>query len=111
VLPKYVSGMNPVDFTFDQTPDQVRRTIEIAVKSEDVGSFIVIIQTEMLGAYIDTLRSIDYRGRPILAVVASKEFVIEDTIKMERAGIPVYSTPEQAAEVLGAMWMYRKERR
>lgn len=111
VLPKYVSGMNPVDFTFDQTPDQVRRTIEIAVRSEDVGSFIVVIQTEMLGAYIDTLRAIDYRGRPILAVVASKEFVIDDTIKMERAGIPVYSTPEQAAEVLGAMWMYKKERR
>lgn len=110
VLPRYVSGMNPVDFTFDQTPEQVRRTIEIAVRSEDVGSFIVVIQTEMLGAYIDTLRSIDYRGRPILAVVASKEFVIDDTIKMERAGIPVYSTPEQAAEVLGAMWMYRKER-
>ncbi|MDH7597190.1 MAG: acetate--CoA ligase family protein [Methanothrix sp.] len=111
VLPKYVSGMNPVDFTFDQTPDQVRRTIEIAVRSEDVGSFIVVMQTEMLGSYIDTLRSIDYMGRPVLAVVASKEFVIDDTIKMERAGIPVYSTPEQAAEVLGAMWRYRKERR
>ncbi len=104
VLPRYVGGMNPVDFTFDQTPDQVRKTIEIGVKSEDVGSFIVVLQTEIAGSYVDTLRSIDYRGRPILAVVASKEFVIDDVIRLERAGIPVYSTPEQAAEVLAAMY-------
>ena len=38
----------------------------------------------------------------------AKEFVIDDVIKLEKADIPVYSTPEQAVEVLAAMYHYKK---
>ena len=108
LLPDYVCGMNPVDYTFSQDAETVKKTIEIGVDSSDVGSFIVILQAEILESYIDTLKSIDYKGKPIIACVAGKEFAMPGVIKMENAGIPVFSTPEQVADALGIMYRHYK---
>jgi RimJ/RimL family protein N-acetyltransferase len=88
------------------TPEQVKNLIEIGVESNDVQNFIVVIQGEILGSFVDVMKSIDYKDKPVLAVVAYKEFMIGDVVKMEQAGIPVYSTAEMAAEVLGQMYAY-----
>jgi acyl-CoA synthetase (NDP forming) len=109
LLPDYVSGMNPVDYTFSQDAQTVKKTIEIGVESEDVGSFIVVLQAEILESYVSTLESIDYKGKPIIACVAGKEFALQNVIKMEKAGIPVLSTPEEVADALAIM--YRHQRR
>ncbi|OPX78135.1 MAG: succinyl-CoA synthetase subunit alpha [Methanosaeta sp. PtaB.Bin039] len=106
ILPAYVGGLNPVDYTFDQSPEQVKKTVEIGVESDDVGAFIVVLQTEILGTFFEALKSIDFRGKPVVAVAACKEFVLEDVIRFEKAKIPVYSTSERAAEVLAAMYHY-----
>ena len=108
LLPDYVCGMNPVDYTFSQDAETVKRTIEIGVDSQDVGSFIVVLQAEILGSYVDTLKKIDYKGKPIIACVAGKEFAEADVIKMEKAGIPVFGTPEQVADALGIMYRHHK---
>jgi acyl-CoA synthetase (NDP forming) len=108
LLPDYVCGMNPVDYTFSQDAETVKRTIEIGVDSSDVGSFIVILQAEILESYPDTLKSIDYKGKPIIACVAGKEFAMSGVVKMEKAGIPVFSTPEQVADALGIMYRHHK---
>lgn len=108
LLPDYVCGMNPVDYTFSQDARIVKSTIEIGVDSNDVGSFIVILQAEILDSYVDTLKSIDYKGKPIIACVAGKEFEMPGVIKMEKAGIPVFSTPEQVADALGIMYRHYK---
>ena len=108
LLPDYVCGMNPVDYTFSQDAETVRRTIEIGVDSDDVGSFMVVLQAEILETYVDTLKSIDYKGKPIFACVAGKEFALQDVIKMEKAGIPVFSTPEQVADALAIMYRHQK---
>ncbi|MGB7572011.1 MAG: acetate--CoA ligase family protein, partial [Methanothrix sp.] len=100
LLPDYVCGMNPVDYTFSQDAETVKKTIEIGVDSDDVGSFIVVLQAEILESYVDALKSVDYKGKPIIACVAGKEFAMDDVIKMEKAGIPVFSTPEQVADAL-----------
>jgi len=106
LLPEYVGGMNPVDYTFSMDAKTVRRTIEIGVESEDVGSFIVVLQAEVLGSYVEPLGNIDYKGKPVMACVAGKEFAIDDVIKMENAGIPVYQTPEQCADAIAVMHRY-----
>jgi acyl-CoA synthetase (NDP forming) len=107
ILPDYVRTVNPVDYSFSMDPDQLKKTIEIGVESKDVGGFIVVIQGEILGSFVEVLRSIDCQGKPILACVACKEFMMEDVIRMEKAGIPVYSTVEMASEALAAMRRYR----
>ncbi len=108
LLPDYVCGMNPVDYTFSQDARIVKSTIEIGVESSDVGSFIVILQAEILDSYVEALKSINYQGKPIIACVAGKEFEMPGVIKMEKAGIPVFSTPEQVADALGVMYQQHK---
>lgn len=110
IIPDYVKTLNPVDYSFSMEPDQLVRTIEIGVESADVGSFIVVIQGEILGSFVEVLRRIDTCGKPILCCVACKEFMMADVIQMEKAGIPVYSTAEMAAEVLAAMYRYGVDR-
>jgi len=108
LLPDYVSGMNPVDYTFSQDAETVKKTIEIGVDSQDVGSFIVVLQAEILESYVDALQSIDYKGKPIIACVAGKEFAMQGVIEMEKAGIPVFSTPEAVADALAIMYRHNK---
>ena len=110
IMPDYVKTVNPVDYSFSMDPGQLRKTIEIGVESTDVSGFIVVIQGEILGSFVDVLKGIDYGGKPIVSCVACKEFMMDDVIRMEKAGIPVYSTAEMAAEVLAAMHRYRTTR-
>ncbi len=109
VLDDYLNVQNPVDCSFSMSPEQVKKIIEIGVLSQSVHSFIVILQGELLASYVDTLANIDYRGKPVLCCVACKEFMMEHVIRMEQRGIPVYSTPEMAAEVLGEMYRHGRQ--
>jgi acyl-CoA synthetase (NDP forming) len=111
LLPGYLNIRNPVDCSFTMTPEQLRNIIEAGVQSEDVHSFIVIIPGENLASFLDSLACIDYQGKPVVCVVACKEFMIDQVILLEQAGFPVYSTPEMAAEVLGEMYRYGLRRR
>jgi acyl-CoA synthetase (NDP forming) len=86
--------------------EEVRKLIEVGVESNEVGSFVVVLQGEILGSFVEPLKNIDYKGKPVMACVACKEFSMDDVIKMEQAGIPVYSTSEFAIEVLGDMYRY-----
>ena len=56
------------------------------------------------------MKDIDYKGKPVVCCVACKEFMMDDVIQMEQAGIPVYSTSEMAAEVIGEMYRYEQRR-
>ena len=111
VMPDYLNLQNPVDCSFSMTPEWLKSILEIGVLSSDVQSIMVIIQGEKLGSFVEPLKSIDLKGKPVVCCVACKEFVINDVVRMEKAGIPVYSTPEIAAEVLGEMYRYELRRR
>jgi acetate---CoA ligase (ADP-forming) len=110
-LPDYANVGNPVDCSFSMTPGQVKNLIEIGVESNDVHSFIVVVQGEILGSFVDVMKSIDYKEKPVVCCVACKEFMIDDVVKMEQSGIPVYSTAEMAAEVLSQMYHYGVRKR
>ncbi|OPY78774.1 MAG: succinyl-CoA synthetase subunit alpha [Syntrophorhabdus sp. PtaU1.Bin153] len=106
VLDDYLNIQNPVDCSFSMNPEQARKIIEIGVQSEDVHSVIIIVQGEILDSYVDTITAIDYKDKPVLCCVACKEFMMDHVIRMEQKGIPVYSTPEMAVEVLGEMYRH-----
>jgi len=106
VLDDYLNVQNPVDCSFSMNPEQVKNIVEIGVHSDRVHSLILILQGEMLDSYIDTLKNLNYRNKPVLCCVACKEFMMDHVIRLEKTGIPVYSTPEMAVEVLGTMYRY-----
>ncbi len=111
IVPPYVGCNNPVDFTFDMNTELVQKTIEIGLRSKEISSFIVILQAEILDTYAQILPAIDFQGKPVLSCVPCREFAMNEVISLEQAGIPVYSTPEEAVEVLATMYRYRKLRR
>ncbi len=102
----YLNVRNPVDCSFTMGPDQARNIIETGLASADVQSILVILQGEILDSYVDTLASIDYKGKPVFCCVACKEFMMEGVIKMEKKGIPVFSTPEAAVDAIAEMYKY-----
>ncbi len=102
----YLNVQNPVDCSFSMGPDQAKNIIQTGLESDDVHSVIVVLQGEILDSYVDTLAGIDYKGKPVLCCVACKEFMMEGVIKMENRGIPVYSTPEAAIDVLSEMYKH-----
>ena len=106
ILPGYVQSLNPVDYSFTMNAQELRKTIEIGVESKDIGSFIVVLQTEILDTFIQEMKHIDYKGKPIMTCVPCKEFVMEEVIRLEKLGFPVYSNPEMAAEALSVMYHY-----
>ena len=106
ILPDDARIGNPMDCSSSMTPRQVKDLIEIGVESSDVHGFIVIIQGEMLSAFVDVMKNMDYKEKPVVCCVACREFMIDDAVRMEQAGIPVYSTAEMAAEVLSRMYHY-----
>ena len=109
-LDNYLNIQNPVDCSFNMDAQQAREIINIGVASADVHGLIVVIQGERLESYVDTLATIDYKGKPILCCVACKEFMMEHVIRMEQKGIPVYSTPEMASDVLAEMYRHGRLR-
>ena len=111
ILPDYVQSLNPVDYSFTMNPKELRKTIEIGVESKDIGSFIVVLQTEILDSFTTELQKIDYRGKPIMICVPCKEFAMDAVIRLEKLGFPVYSNPEMAAEALSEMYKYGNSRK
>lgn len=106
IMPPYVGVQNPVDCTFDLDAGQLREIIEAGLQSSAIGSFIVVLQAEILQSYAEELKEIDFRGKPLLVCVPCKEFAINEVIAMEQAGFPVYTTPEGAVAALAAMHRY-----
>lgn len=107
ILDSYLNIQNPIDCSFTMDAEKLKDIIEICLKGEDVGSFIVVVQGEKLQSYVDAITRIDFNGKPVFCCVACKEFMMDDVISMEQKGIPVYSTPEMAVEVAGEMYQHK----
>lgn len=109
-LPDFANIGNPIDCSFSMTPAQVKDLVEIGVEAGDVSCFIIVLQGEILGSFVEVMKKMDYKEKPVMCVVACKEFMMNDVVKMEQAGFPVYATAEMAADVLGQMYRYGVER-
>lgn len=107
IIPTYVTAKNPVDLTFDQTPQQVTDVIKTCVNDPDVSAIIMVIQAELTDRYIDYVRKLDLHGKPLLISIPARNFVIDSVVKLEELGFPVYDAPETAVNALSKMyWFY-----
>lgn len=105
-IPAVIEGTNPADLTFDQTPERVKKIIEVAQADKQVGGFIINLQPELLGQYADEFADLDSGGKPVLISVTGREFAMDTVTKMENIDYPVFATPERAANVAARMWEF-----
>jgi acyl-CoA synthetase (NDP forming) len=109
IIPPYVTAKNPVDLTFDQTPEQIADVINSCAGDSDVSSVLIVIQAELADRYIEVIKSLDLHGKPLMISIPARNFVIPSVVKLEELGFPVYDAPETAVHVLSRMhWFYEQ---
>jgi acyl-CoA synthetase (NDP forming) len=106
IIPSYVTAKNPVDLTFDQTPEQLADVISACIADEDVSGVVAVTQAEMTDAYAEAASGIDMHGKPLLFSIPARNFAIEPVIKLEAAGFPVYDAPETAVRMMADMYRF-----
>lgn len=106
IMPPYVNTRNPVDLTFDQTPEQVRDIINTCVQDDDVSSVVLVIQAELTKKYVDMIKDLNLRGKPLLISIPARNFTLESGVKFEEMGFPIYDAPETAVTMLSRMYWY-----
>jgi acetyltransferase len=103
-LPPQWSHGNPIDVLGDAPPERYAAALEIVARDPGVDSVIVMLTPQSMTdatAIADALSRFKLAaGKPLLAVWMGGPAVRRGRQILEKAGIPVYSTPEQATNAL-----------
>jgi acetyltransferase len=110
VLPPHWSKRNPVDIIGDATPERYEEAVRIVLQSNDIDGLIVMLTPQAMTSPTDVAGSISSLARsqhiPIFAVWMGGKEVEEGTSLLNNAGIPTYSTPEDAVNIFMYMYSY-----
>jgi acetate---CoA ligase (ADP-forming) len=116
-LPAAASMSNPVDMVASAGPDEYRRTIEVALTSEETDALIVIFTPverrhaaatiTAIGEGIAAGRRAGATAKPVLAcMMAESGALIPLDLAPLPERVPVYAFPENAARALGKIAAY-----
>ena len=99
-LPPFWSHGNPVDVIGDAPPKRIAKATEIVMNDKGVDAVLVIITPQAMTNPTGTAKAISElasRGKkPILAAWLGGQSMKEGISILNDAGVPTYSTPEQA---------------
>jgi len=110
-LPKFASGLNPVDITGSGTDAMFESVTKILFEDPEVSGIILLglhhtpaVQEE----YIDNVAGFACQcDKPIVACdIGETEMAIRTRSRFDRQGIPAYSSPEDAARAMSALVRY-----
>ncbi|MDD5416451.1 MAG: CoA-binding protein [Candidatus Aenigmarchaeota archaeon] len=110
-LPKYASYNNPVDLTGDATTERYEKSINAILKDKEVSGLVIITLMQLPTVddeLLDVLRDAKMHGKPIIICAMGGAYTQERTKKLEKLGLPVYSTPERAIRAMKALLDYGK---
>ena len=110
LLPAPWSHGNPIDVLGDATPDRYANTLEIAARDPKSDGLLVILtpqdMTDPTGTAQGLARYAHTRGKPVLASWMGGPAVSTGVEILNRAGIPTFDYPDNAAHVFADMWRY-----
>jgi len=111
VLPPYCSTSNPVDIFEEATPERFRSVLDICFKDENSDGFLLIYSPQAAADPIEVAQIVtetaNQTNKPILASFMSEDKRSRDACKiLQRQGIPVFNTPEQAVSTFMYMYSY-----
>lgn len=111
-LPPHWSRGNPVDIIGDATPERYQNAIRSLLETDEIDGLLVILTPQAITSPTDVARVISQlafsnkRHMPIFAVWMGGEEVEEGISILNGAGIPTYSTPEEAVSTFMYMYSY-----
>ncbi len=109
--PAYIIDKNPIDLTGSATSRDYRLAIEALIEDDSVDIVMPIFvfqDTPLDKGIVDVLAEYNWRGKPIICCAAGGPYSRMMSKELEKQGIPVYTTPEEAVKV--ADYMYRCSR-
>jgi acyl-CoA synthetase (NDP forming) len=122
VIPAFGNPKNPVDLTATLDMNSFLRTPDIVLKQPQVHGMITIgLGTAILKTMFPDVAPEDLRGmiewlngqligtykkydKPVIVIDPAADVEAESAKIMEAQRIPVYTTPERAADVMGVLW-------
>ncbi|MBN2476875.1 MAG: bifunctional acetate--CoA ligase family protein/GNAT family N-acetyltransferase [Pirellulales bacterium] len=112
ILPTCWSHGNPVDVLGDAPPDRFARPIEIVLKDKGVDAVLVILTPQAMTDPTATARAVSQAAakahKPVLAAWMGGRVVSEGIELLSEAGIPTYTTPEQAVRAFMHLVSYAR---
>lgn len=105
-LPSHCVASNPIDLTGDTDAQRFEKCVEIAADYDDINMFLLIFGDPIPGACDVVERLRQRTDKPIVACYLGGGSVEkEEALKMHKAGIPVFPTPERAARAASILCM------
>lgn len=113
-LPLIVSKKNPLDLIGDADSERYRIALEAVMLEENVDGILVIMLFQTPELQPDVVGVIsaasNLREKPILVCATGGDFAMVHTHMLERAGIPVFPTPNRAARAMATLVSYMRTR-
>jgi len=109
VLPAYSNARNPVDLIGDSNSERYEQALQLVFKDPNISGVMccILFQSPTLDDNIvDVMKNAKIYGKPIVVCAIGGEYSIERMRKLESYGIPVYTSPENAAKAMKVLQTY-----
>ena len=106
IMPDHATLKNPVDIVGDAPSERYKKAMEITLEDESVDLLIVVclFQSPALDEEIvDKLDRMQEKGKPIITIASGGEFTDKMAARIEKRGLPVYQTPEDAVQAVNGL--------
>lgn len=122
VIPDFGNPRNPVDLTATLDMNSFLNVPDIVLKQPEIHGLITIsLGTAIIKTMFPDVEDEDLKGmyqwingqlietynkydKPVIVIDPSADVAGESATQLEKANIPVYTTPERAADVMGVLW-------
>jgi acetyltransferase len=112
LLPPHWSRGNPVDVLGDADASRYQKAVEIVARDENNNGVLVILAPQAVTEPSETAKRLrafaKLKGKPIFANWIGGTGVRSGVEILDRAGIPTFEYPDEAACAFCAMWRYGK---
>lgn len=113
VLPRTASVLNPVDVLGDALADRFAQASEIILQTNEADALVVILTPQIMTEISKTAQVLGELSqkydKPIFCSFMGGSRVAEGEQKLNGLKIPVFSFPERAIRVVGAMWRWKRQ--
>lgn len=109
VLPSAWSHSNPIDILGDALPDRYEKTLKILSEDSDTDGMLVILSPQDMTDPTKTAEVLKSKqDKPLLASWMGGGSVEKGIQILNKAGIPTFEYPDDAAATFATMWHYSK---
>jgi acetyltransferase len=110
ILPRHWSHGNPIDILGDADPDRYTKALDIAVEDPNSDGLLVILTPQAMTDPTQIAEQLkpyaQKAGKPVFASwMGGSETKTGETL-LNRASIPTYPYPDDAARLFNLMWQY-----